>query len=650
VSNPGEESTGDATGARLVYAVALVGRHVLWIVLFTVPAVVLWWHVWAGHPATTLTCPCGDPAQEVWFMAWPAWAIPHVANPFFSGAVNVPFGANLLSNTSGPLVGTVLSPVTWLWGPVVATNVAVTLAPGLSAWGCWLALQRFVTWRPAALPGAFVYGYSSAVMSSLIFAHVSVSVLLFPPLLFATVYEIAIRQDHSPLRDGLTLGGLAVAQFLISPEVLVMCALLGGVGLVATVVAAPRHVAARWPHAWRALGLGVGAAAVLLAYPAWFGLRGPQAVTGVLFSIAPLSGVMLSGYFSPGNYAAFANSYVRFGGYFGRFGPPPNFLGWGIGLGTAASVVVTRRRRIVWLLIVLILVTAWLSLGSYFLGSPHALAHIWLPWRSLGQLPVLKEILADQFAPLLPFFVALLLGLGLEEAHRVLARQRWRPAETSFTSALLVGVVGVVALVPVFVTFDMPLTVQSTAIPYWMAHQAADLPNSTVLLTVPFPVSGSTAPMLWQAVDGMRFRLAGAGLKTPNAKGGPVGQGAPGSARRILADLTLLGHRLPSGTPAQMAAVRHAVGTWGVNEVVIDGVSRDPVYASGFLTEALGVAPSVQDGAWVWKVPPGGLTGGAITGVPLSTCQSQTRGTYAGHDQLAMADCVLGGNPAPGAA
>jgi hypothetical protein len=58
----------------------------------------------------------------------------------------------------------------------------------------------------------------------------------------------------------------------------------------------------------------------------------------------------------------------------------------------------------------------------------------------------------------------------------------------------------------------------------------------------------------------------------------------------------------------------------------------------------------VQHGAWVWKVPPGGLTGGAITGVPLSTCQSQTRGTSAGHDQLAMADCVLGGIPAPSAA
>jgi hypothetical protein len=41
--------------------------NVLWIVLFTLLAVVRWRHVWTGHPSSTLTRPCGDPAQEVWF-------------------------------------------------------------------------------------------------------------------------------------------------------------------------------------------------------------------------------------------------------------------------------------------------------------------------------------------------------------------------------------------------------------------------------------------------------------------------------------------------------------------------------------------------------------------------------------------------------
>ena len=48
---------------------------------------------------------------------------------------------------------------------------------------------------------------------------------------------------------------------------------------------------------------------------------------------------------------------------------------------------------------------------------------------------------------------------------------------------------------------------------------------------------------------------------------------------------------LPTGTPAELAVVRQALRPWQVNQVVITGSSRDPVYASGFFTSALGVAP-----------------------------------------------------------
>ena len=137
--------------SRLARAAKAVGFHVAALVLFSVPAVILWWHVWSGHPANTLTCACGDPAQEVWFLAWPAWAITHLHNPFFSGVVNVPAGANLLSNTSGTLIGVVLAPVTWLFGPVAATNVALTLAPAFSAWGV-CAIRPLVTWKWGLCP------------------------------------------------------------------------------------------------------------------------------------------------------------------------------------------------------------------------------------------------------------------------------------------------------------------------------------------------------------------------------------------------------------------------------------------------------------------------------------------------------------------
>ena len=90
------------------------------------------------------------------------------------------------------------------------------------------------------------------------------------------------------------------------------------------------------------------------------------------------------------------------------------------------------------------------------------------------------------------------------------------------------AVVAVVAFVPVFVTFGAPLRVVGVHNPAYLwpgAPALSALPADPVVLTVPFAVSGSAQPMLWQAVDDMRFRLAGAALKTPDASGGPVGSG-----------------------------------------------------------------------------------------------------------------------------
>ena len=163
-----------------------------------------------------------------------------------------------------------------------------------------------------------------------------------------------------------------------------------------------------------------------------------------------------------------------------------------------------------------------------------------------------------------------------------------------------------------------------------------------MLLTVPFAVSGSPQPMLWQAADGYHFRLAGAALKTPNALGGPVGSGAPGSARRILTDLSCSraagAHRRRR---RRSRRCRRALREWQVDDVVIDGHSRDPVYASGFFTAVLGTAPAYDHGAWVWRLQPGGPTASAATGAPLSQCRGYAAASGTRSDPLAMSRCVL---------
>ena len=633
---------GQAGRGRASRVLRTVGFHLVALACFTVPAIVLWWHVWSGHPSSVLTCGCGDPAQEVWFMAWPAWAITHLQSVFFSGAVNVPHGANLLSNTSGPLVGVVLAPVTWLFGPVTSTNVALTLAPALSAWACFAAIRPLVNWKAGAIPAALVFGYSAAVVTSLTFGHVSVTMLVIPPFLFTTLHEIIIRQEHTVGRDGLLLAALLVVQFFISPEILVMCLLLGALGLVAVTVVGWRQLRPRAGHALPALGLGAVVTVAALAYPTWFGLAGPQAVTGVLFALAPISGVPLAGLLVPGPYGASANEYIRFGGYLGRVGPPPDYVGWGVALAGVGSLVAARRRPLTWLLLLLAAATFWLALGAFLISGPAWLGHPWLPWRSLSTWPVLKEILPDQFMPLLTLFVAFLLALGLDALHGAYRRpSSWLTRHRSVLAGAATLAVAAVALLPVLITFDTPLRVVPVHTPPYLRDAATRPPAGNVVLTVPFAVSGSSQPMLWQAMQGMRFRLAGAALKTPGVLGGPVGTGPPGSARRILTDLSVGGSVAPAGTPRQLATVRNALESWQVDQVVIAGASRDPVYASGFFTAALGVAPVFEGRAWVWKVQRGEALAPPVTGIPLSTCRTYAASPAVRHMPLTMARCVL---------
>jgi hypothetical protein len=81
--------------------------------------------------------------------------------------------------------------------------------------------------------------------------------------------------------------------------------------------------------------------------------------------------------------------------------------------------------------------------------------------------------------------------------------------------------------------------------------------------------------------------------------------------------------------------------TWQVNRVVISGPSRDPIFASGFFTMALGFGPTYVDGAYVWKLPPGPLATTPAVGASLPNCRVAA-GTPAARDNpYAMSQCVL---------
>lgn len=615
-----------------------VGRHLGIILLFTLPAVVLWWHVWTGHPTNTLTCPCGDPAQFTWFLAWPAWAIAHGHNPFVSSAVNVPNGANLLDNASGPLTGIVLAPITWISGSVLSLNVLLTLAPGLNTWAAWLALRRFVTWKPAAIPGALLYGYAPIVFLTLIYGHGGWAVLVVPPLMVMVLEDVLVRRHRTPLVNGLLLAALIVAQFFLSTEVLLMTGLMMVVGLIVVMALNRNQVAERAPAALRTLGVAVGASGVVLAWPLWITVAGPDRVTGAPWPLAPLAGAPLSGLVDPGNYGAPAGILSQVGGFYGRTGPVLNFLGPGVALICLASFVVARKRRVMWFAAVMAVVALLLSFGVALTGAPRALTKVWLPWRVFDHLPLFDQVIPQRFSLFVFLFAAVIMTVGLEAARNAWAGHRQarsypdpddRPAaipappdatvvDHAWVGPLVLGV-GLVALAPIAVTYPAPLTVQSASPPAWFTSATKHIPPGSVVLSIPFPASGSESPMLWQATDDMSFRLAGAGMRLPGANGSPLGAGAPGSATAILEGLSDKADPEPMGTPAQILAVRSAFARWRVNQVVISG-GRDPAYAAEFLTAVIGAVPIWQEGAWVWTLPADTDLPPPLSTASLSSC------------------------------
>ncbi len=256
----------------------------------------LWAHAWAQGASTHTLCGCGDPALFLWFFQWPATAIAHGQNPFYSTALFHPGGINLLAQTSVPGLSLPLVPVTWIWGPVASFNVASTVVPALTAFTAFVVLRRWAPWTPAAFVGGLLYGFSPFVLNSLQFAHLMTAALMLLPLILAVLDEILIRQRHGATRSGLLLALLLVAQFFLSTELLAIAGVVVVVCILALVAAAlvtdPAGLRRRAPHAAQGLAVGVGVGVVLLAWPVWFALAGPAHLSGLVWpNISKLGGI-----------------------------------------------------------------------------------------------------------------------------------------------------------------------------------------------------------------------------------------------------------------------------------------------------------------------------------------------------------------------
>jgi hypothetical protein len=590
--------------------------------LYLLLSVVVWWNVWSTHPTSVTTCGCGDGSLFTWFIEWPAYALSHGLDPWYSAAMFHPTGVNLLSNTSEVAIGVVLAPVTWLFGPVASLNVALTLSPVLSALAMFVLLRRWVSWSPAAFVGGLLYGFSPLVIENLADAHLMAGLLVIPPLVVACLDELLIRQRRRPMATGVVLGLLLVVQFFIGTEILAIMVITGAIGIALVVgYAALRHpseLRRRADHARKAMGGAALVAVTLLAYPTWFALAGPAHLSGLIWpTVKPgYYGIGLTALIRLNSTAPQAIQAQRLGGYQGYGLHQGEYLGLGLIVVVAAGLIWWRRDRKLWLFGIVGVVCVALSLTV----APQINSY-WVPWRILLRVPVIQNILPDRFMAMTFLCAAVLLGLIVDHCHR-LVFERWPTARSGTSSrniqlqprfrpviaGLIAAAVAAVAVVPTSLAYagSLPLVLPPVVLPEWFSTVAPHLPPGQVVLTYPSTFGGFQSSLTWQAVDRMSFSLV--------EGGGPGGVLQRAGDRRdayiALGNAAFILDPSTAFTAATVATVRRALLTWGVTIVVIPDQPELPAYEQGFhtsytvglITAALGVGPEFQARAWTWTL------------------------------------------------
>ena len=245
---------------------------------YLVLAVIVYWQAWSSGVGSHLQLG-GDQFANVWYLRWTPFALLHGHDPLFTDYANYPFGVNLVTNTSAPLLGLLGMPVTLVAGSIATFNVLSTAALAGSATAGYAFARRFTDWRPAAWVGGLLYGFSPYQIGQAS-GHLNLTFVVLPPLILLVLHEVVVRQAWSPRRAGVTLGLLVTAQFFVSSEILASTIVIGTVCLVTVVIIGRHSVADRIGAPSSARPGRRCVAAVLLAYPVWFALRGPGSISG----------------------------------------------------------------------------------------------------------------------------------------------------------------------------------------------------------------------------------------------------------------------------------------------------------------------------------------------------------------------------------
>jgi hypothetical protein len=362
----------------------------------------------------------GDVSSYDWDLWWVAHQISHLGNPWFTGRMAAPAGMQLGFDTTMPLVGVVMTPVTLAFGPTAALAVLTALAPGLACYAMYRAARQWVGGQAGAIAAGAFYGLATMITFQ-DWYHVNIAIgAVFLPM----ALEAAIRLRRRPgLRQGLLLGLVLGAAVLVNVETAVMAAVVAALALGPWLL--------RRPAPGRLAALGVSAvAAVLVASPQIIAMAYQASTDGV--AGRDLHGYLaytarLPGLFGPSpRVADFGMPQLAASFQVAKPGEGVPAFGVVLSVLAAAGLAVAWRRRSSWLLAVAWLGGAWLALGPRLQIGSHSyvpLSQRWygepvsllMPYTWMIRLPGLSGFReADRLALLGLLAAALLAGSAVD--------------------------------------------------------------------------------------------------------------------------------------------------------------------------------------------------------------------------------------------
>ena len=438
------------------------------------------------HPGRYLVGDNRDPQIFVWSFAWWPHAVTTWQNPFFSRVIYAPVGIDLAWATTVPALAVPFAPLTALVGPDITYNLAMLLAPALSAFTAFLLCRHLTGSIWASVVGGYLFGFSSYVLGQAAGAHLDLTAVFLVPLVaLATLRYLQGDLDGRGL--GWRLGVLFGLQLWLSIEVAATAALALAASLVLAFALVPStrpRILALARPLLAAGGIAIGLAAPLLYYVVTdFHARSfnvPSGYDGDLVNfVVPTQLTWAGGSTFSSVSHRFAGDLAESGGY--------------LGLPTLAIIVwyalANRRSAAARFALAALLLAAFVTLGTALTAEGHA--HGWLPWGALTRLPVFDNILPARLSVYVSLAAAVIVAL-------------WTAGRRGLARKLLPGL-AVLALVP------------DLSHPYWRTHperlaffttgtyRSCIHRNENVAI-IPFGYWGYAT--LWQAETDFYFRIA----------------------------------------------------------------------------------------------------------------------------------------------